>query len=242
MFKLGAMLFDAYGTLFDLTSAVEPHVMRLGDPEPTRLQRTWKELGGNTSRVLTVWRQKQLEYSWTATIRGEYRPFDVITRDALEFALAQELSGKQCNENPTLVDDLMLSFARLKPVDGANEALKALKARGLRLGILSNGTPEMLAKLIEGHAFAAFLDPDLILSADMVKAYKPDRRVYQLGVDKVGLPTDEIGFVSANGWDAAGAAGFGFDTYWISSRPYEAMLRRKVLDIEGLHVLPHAIP
>src|SRR5262245_2631723 len=105
------MLFDAYGTLFDLSSAIDPHMASLGDPERTHLQRIRKELGANASRVLSIWRQKQLEYSWTETLRGDYRPFDVITRAALEFALAHERIG----DDPTLLDNLMSSFARLKP-------------------------------------------------------------------------------------------------------------------------------
>lgn len=223
MFKLGAVLFDVYGTLFDLSSAVAPHARKLrdrGDP------------------ISALWRQKQLEYAWTETIRGVYRPFDEITRQALEFALERELHSPE----QALVTALMKSFARLKPIADVNRVFETLKARGLRLGILSNGTPKMLETLVEGHSFAAYLDPDLILSVDTVKAYKPDRRVYQPGADALELPNDEIGFVSANAWDAAGAAAFGFDAYWISQLPYEQGLRRKVHDIEGIYALPDALP
>lgn len=239
MSKLGAILFDAYGTLFDLKSAVQPHVTRLGDPAPRPFD---KNLGENSSSLLALWRQKQLEYTWTSTIRGEYWPFDTITRAALDFALARELATRRYKSDPALGDDLMESFGRLEPDVHAAEVLKRLKEAGLKLGILSNGTPRMLAKLLDGHEFAKLLDSDLILSVDAVKAYKPDRRVYQLGVDTLGLPAEQIGFVSGNAWDAAGAAGFGFDTYWIFQAPEEYGLSRKVSMLEDFGALPDALP
>jgi 2-haloacid dehalogenase len=239
MFKLGAMLFDAYGTLFDLGSLVKPYVTRLGDPPRTGFDRQVEE---RTNRFLALWRQKQLEYSWTATLRGEYQPFDTITRAALDYALERELSKQQRAEDPTLGDDLMRSFARLEPDRFALEVLQALKTRGLRLGILSNGTAAMLAELLKWREIAQFLEPDLILSVDAVKVYKPDRRVYQLGLDALKIPAEEIGFVSGNAWDAAGAAKFGFDTYWIGRSPEEYGLGRKVSRLESLYHVQHAIP
>jgi len=194
MAGIEAILFDAYGTLFDLRSAVTPHAPRLGD---------------RSDRVLAVWRQKQLEYTWTATLRDAYRPFDVITRAALDFALAAERIV-----DPTLADSLMSSFSSLEPYSDAEPSLRALAARGPRLGILSNGTPAMLARLLERPAFGGLLQP--VLSVDSVKAFKPDARVYQSGTEALGLPRDRIGFVSSNAWDAAGAAGFGFRTFWIN--------------------------
>lgn len=194
MAAIEAILFDAYGTLFDLRSAVAPHIDRLGD---------------RTERVLALWRQKQLEYTWTASLRNAYRDFDAVTREALAFALAAEGCA-----NDALANALMESFYALAPYPDADATLRALQTRGLRLGILSNGTPAMLQHLIETQPFAALLEP--VISVDAVKVFKPDRRVYQLGVDALGLAPDRIGFVSGNAWDAGGAAGFGFRVFWLN--------------------------
>ena len=217
-----AILFDAYGTLFDLRSAVMSHASRLGD---------------HADRVLALWRQKQIEYTWTATIRGEYRAFDIITRAALDFALEVTL-GREADS--ALADDLTASFARLEPYPDAEDMLRKLAAAGLKLGIVSNGPPGMLARLLERRAMADVLAP--VLSVDAVKVYKPDRRVYQLAVDTLGLPAREIGFVSGNAWDAAGAAGFGFEVYWINrGQPVEYDLDRKATRLSQLSELPDVL-
>jgi 2-haloacid dehalogenase len=219
---LKAILFDAYGTLFDLHSAVAPHAARLGD---------------RADRVLALWRQKQIEYTWTATIRGAYRPFDVMTRAALDFALS---ATQERATDPAMADALTASFARLEPYPDAEAMLKALAARGPKLGILSNGTPDMLARLLDGRPMAKLLAP--VLSVDAVKAYKPDRRVYQSAVDALALSAAEIGFVSGNAWDAKGAAEFGFDVYWINrGQPVEYGLDRKATRLSGLAELPDAL-
>jgi 2-haloacid dehalogenase len=216
-----AVLFDAYGTLFDLRSAVRPHAARLG---------------GRTERVLALWRQKQLEYTWTASLGNAYRDFDAVTRDALAFALAAEDLADNA-----LAAALMESFHALAPYTDADAMLRALKARGLRLGILSNGTPAMLQRLIETQPFAAMLEP--VLSVDAVQVFKPDRRVYQLGVDALGLPPDRIGFVSGNAWDAGGAAGFGFRVFWLNraSQPIEYELADRATILSTLAELPTAL-
>jgi 2-haloacid dehalogenase len=217
-----AILFDAYGTLFDLRSALVTHASRLGD---------------QADRILALWRQKQIEYTWTATIRGEYRPFDVITRAALDFAL----EVTRCLETDlALSDDLTGSFGRLEPYPDAEATLGKLAAKGLKLGILSNGTPGMLARLLDGRGMADVLAP--VLSVDAVKIYKPDRRVYQLALDTLGLPPQDIGFVSGNAWDAAGAAGVGFEVYWINrGQPLEYDLGRKATLLSQLAELPDVL-
>lgn len=221
MAAIEAMLFDAYGTLFDLRSAVAPHAARLGD---------------RTERVLALWRQKQLEYTWTASLRDAYRDFDAITRDALAYALpAADLAEE------TLAAALMESFLTLAPYPDADATLRSLKARGLRLGILSNGTPAMLQRLIETRPFAELLDP--ILSVDAVRVFKPHRRVYQLGVDALDLAPDRIGFVSGNAWDAGGASGFGFRVFWLNraSQPIEYGLADRATILSTLAEIPAAL-
>jgi 2-haloacid dehalogenase len=219
--EVKAILFDAYGTLFDLRSAVTPHAARLGD---------------RMDRVSTLWRQKQIEYTWTASLRNSYRDFDMITRDALAFALASEKLG-----DPDLATALLESFHTLAPYPDADASLRALTARGLRLGILSNGTPAMLKRLVERQSFAALLDP--VISVDTVKVFKPDNRVYQLGVDALGLKPDEIGFVSGNAWDAGGAAGFGFRVFWLNraDQPSEYGLAERATVLPALEKVAAAL-
>jgi 2-haloacid dehalogenase len=221
MAAVEAILFDAYGTLFDLRSAVTPHAARLGD---------------RMDRVSALWRQKQLEYTWTASLRNAYRDFEAITRDALAFALAAERIS-----DDALAGALLESFHTLTPYPDAGSTLRALKARGLRLGILSNGTPAMLSRLIAGQSFADLLDP--VISVDAVKMFKPDHRVYQLGVDTLGMTAERIGFVSGNAWDAGGAAGFGFRVFWINraSQPSEYGLQERATVIPALEKITAAL-
>jgi 2-haloacid dehalogenase len=222
MAEIDAILFDAYGTLFDLRSAVTPHAAHLGE---------------RMERILALWRQKQLEYTWTASLRDAYRDFEAITRDALAFALASE----KFNDSG-LAAALLESFHTLAPYADADATLRALKARGLRLGILSNGTPAMLKRLIARQPFADLLDP--VISVDAVKVFKPDRRVYQLGVESVGLKPEKIGFVSGNAWDAGGAAGFGYRVFWLnrSDQPGEYSLNERATVLPALERIPAALP
>jgi 2-haloacid dehalogenase len=221
MAEIEAILFDAYGTLFDLRSAVTPHAAQLGE---------------RMDRVLALWRQKQLEYTWTSSLRHAYRDFDAITHDALVFALASEnLSA------PGLAAALLESFHTLAAYPDADATLRALKACGLRLGILSNGTPAMLRRLIERRPFADLLDA--VISVDAVKVFKPDHRVYQLGAEKVGLRPERIGFVSGNAWDAGGAAGFGFRVFWLNraGQPIEYGLDERATILSTLAEIPEAL-
>jgi 2-haloacid dehalogenase len=214
MAKIEAVLFDAYGTLFDTRSAVD----RLGS-----------RLGGKADRIALLWRQKQLEYTWTHSLRGIYFGFDVLVRAALDYALAAEGFS-----DAGLADEMMAGFATLAPFADAGATLVELKQRGIRCGILSNGTPSMLARLLEGHAFAGDVDP--VLSVQAAGIFKPDARVYRLGVDALGVRPDRIGFVSGNAWDAAGAAGFGFQAIWINrtGQPAEYGLDRQAKTVARL--------
>jgi 2-haloacid dehalogenase len=221
MATIEAILFDVYGTLFDLRSAVLPHATKLGD---------------RIDRVAALWRQKQLEYTWTCSLRNAYRDFATITRDALAFALAAEKIS-----DPGLAAGLLQSFHALAPYPDADATLRALQARSLRLGILSNGTPAMLSQLIANQPFAALLKP--VVSVDAVKVFKPDARVYQLGVETLGIAPARIGFVSGNAWDAGGAAAFGFQVFWINraGQPAEYDLAGRATVLSALGDLPSVL-
>jgi len=208
-----AVLFDVYGTLLDVHSAIA---------------REGRELGPQADTVSRLWRQKQLEYTWVYSLRGEYHTFRALTEAALDFALA----GRSAS--PDLRARLLRAYENLAPYPDAVAALTQLRARGLRLAALSNGDPDML----EAALVSAGLRPQLddVLSVAPQKIFKPDRRVYELGQDWAKVATGEIAFVSSNAWDAGGAAGFGFRTFWINraEQPAEYDLPAKATIIGSL--------
>ncbi|WP_119168832.1 haloacid dehalogenase type II [Algihabitans albus] len=190
-----ACVFDAYGTLFDVHSAAAAEAATLGE-RMTSLSQTW--------------RQKQLEYTWLRSLMGAHADFRQVTRDALDFALqAQEI------DEPGLAERLMQLYLRLDAYPDVRPTLERLRAGGLKTAILSNGEPTMLAAAVEHAGLADLLDA--ALSVEEVGIYKPDARVYQLAIDRFGLAGPaEIAFVSTNGWDARGAANFGFQVAWMN--------------------------
>ncbi len=206
-----AVVFDAYGTLFDVHSV------------GLLAEQLFPERGAALSQL---WRTKQLEYSWQRSLAGRYKPFWELTEDALVFA-AEKLGL-------TLSDaaraQLMQQYACLTPFPENLGALRALKRRGIPLAILSNGTPAMLDIAIKSAGLAGIFDH--VLSVDAVGHYKTAPQAYQMGPHALGLPAGQILFVSANGWDVAGAAWFGYTTFWINrdSQPTE------VLDVKPHHV------
>jgi 2-haloacid dehalogenase len=189
-----AILFDVYGTLLDVHSAIA---------------REGKELGAGADAVSRLWRQKQLEYTWVWSLRGAYRSFRVLTEDALDFALAAHGI-----ESGALRDRLLLAYEQLDAFPEVAGALNALRQQGLRMAALSNGDPDMLENGLRAARIRDSLEA--VLSVAPVQIYKPDRQVYELGRSWVDAPAAEIAFVSANAWDAGGAAGFGFRTFWIN--------------------------
>ena len=191
--KIRALVFDAYGTLLDVHSVV------------ALCEQIYPSHGVELSRL---WRAKQLEYTWLRSLMGRYEDFSRITADALRHACAA-LALKL--EPPRLVK-LMDAYDRLQPFPDALEALPAL-ARYKR-AILSNGSTAMLAAAVKSAGLGPHLDA--VLSVDALKVYKPDPRVYQLAVDTLAVERQEIGFVSSNYWDVAGAKAFGFNVFWIN--------------------------
>jgi 2-haloacid dehalogenase len=186
-----ACVFDAYGTLFDVHA-------------PAR--KLAAELGPKADAISALWRQKQLEYTWLRSLMGTHADFWHVTGDALNYALA----AHDLNE-PGLKDELMALYLKLEPFPDAKEALAAVKGRSLRAAILSNGSPSMLDAIVRGAGLDKLLD--FVLSVEDVGIYKPSRRVYRHAMQKLQLhDAPAICFVSANSWDAQGAAHFGFQS------------------------------
>ncbi|HKM67320.1 MAG TPA: haloacid dehalogenase type II [Candidatus Acidoferrum sp.] len=192
---LRALVFDAYGTLFDPLS-VQAHADEL--------------FPGQGAALSQLWRAKQLEYSWLRTLMGHYENFWKITEDALAHSCqALQLS---CDDHQR--QQLMQVYLSLPAYPEVKPALQQLTH--LQPSILSNGTPDMLAAVVAANGMARFFQH--IFSVDSLQLYKPRPEVYQHAVDRLGLPKETIGFVSSNYWDIAGATSFGFRTYWLNRR------------------------
>jgi 2-haloacid dehalogenase len=189
-----AFVFDAYGTLFDVHSAIARH--RAG-------------CGPDADRVSDLWRTKQLEYTWTLTLAGHYEDFWTLTRRALDYAMARYPSVPQ-DLKPALLD----AYFTLGAFPDAAPCLKALRDRGHRTAILSNGSPQMLDAAVDGADMRALLDA--VLSVDPLRLYKPRREVYAMATDVLSVAPGDIVFVSSNRWDVMGAAEFGFATVWVN--------------------------
>lgn len=209
-----AILFDVYGTLLDVHSAIA---------------REGKELGARADAVSRLWRQKQLEYTWVWSLRGEYRSFQALTESALDFALA----AHDVDSGP-LKARLLSAYRRLDAFPDVAAALAALRKQGLHLAALSNGDVDMLEAGLQSAGLRDALDA--VLSVAPLRIYKPDRQVYELGRSWADAPAQEIAFVSANAWDAGGAAAFGFRTFWIdrAGQPPEYDVPRSATVVAGL--------
>jgi 2-haloacid dehalogenase len=187
-----ACVFDAYGTLFDYASA------------PARCRDV---LGDQVTSVTTLWREKQLQYTWLRSLQGRYVSFRRITEDALEFTL--EALGLN---DAALRSRLMDLYDSLDCFPEVPAMLARLRSAGLKTAILSNGSPDMLASTLAHTRLAQFFDA--VLSVEEVGVYKPHPQVYQLAVDRLATPLQAISFQSSNGWDAYAASAFGLRTVW----------------------------
>ena len=188
-----ALVFDAYGTLFDVYSI------------SIACESLFPGKGAELSRL---WRTKQLEYTWLRSLMGRYADFETITRDALGYACgALGLELEQSNAM-----DLMGSYRQLSAFSEVKDALAALHGR--KLAILSNGSPAMLNPLVEHAGMSGLFDA--VISVDELKIFKPHPSVYGLATKYLGVNANEIGFVSSNFWDVSGASSFGFRTFWIN--------------------------
>ena len=187
-----ACVFDAYGTLFDFASAAA---------------RCRSEVGDKLERLNTTWREKQLQYTWLRALEGRHADFWTVTGEALDFTL--ETMGISSLE---LRERLMTLYLTLDAFPEVPETLRRLQMGGLKTAILSNGTPEMLHRAVENAKLDSLLDA--VLSVEEVGVYKPHPKVYQLAVDRLGVPREAILFHSANAWDAYAASAFGMRVIW----------------------------
>ncbi len=190
-----AVLFDAYGTLFDVHSLIDV---------------AEQLFPGRGHKLVLLWRDKQIEYSRLLTMSNRYASFWDLTCNALRFAVLRF----ELPVDPASEAKLLAQYRTLKPFPENQAVLTQLKKRGIRAGILSNGDPPMLEAAVQSAGFAALLDP--ILSTDTVRRFKTDPAAYALGPKALGLAARDILFVSSNCWDAVGAAWFGYTTLWVN--------------------------
>lgn len=213
-----ACVFDAYGTLFDIVSAVNQHKSRVGE---------------HADKVSKIWRRKQLEYTWLRSLMGRYVSFSTITEDALDYAL--DMFGIA---DPALRADLLKAYDQPEVQPDVKAALDALHANGKQTAIVSNASPDVL----ENTLAHAGLDEkfDMVLSVAEVREYKPSRRVYQLAQSWLQLDSEQVVYCSTNPWDIAGASAFGFKTVWVNRfglRP-ERLHTECTAEIKSLEELP----
>ena len=189
-----ACVFDAYGTLFDVHSAVGKHRQRLGDV---------------ADPVSMMWRTKQLEYTWLRSLMAAYTDFWQVTADALDYALETNNI-----DDESLRNDLLQAYLQLEAYAEVPATLKRLQDSGISCSILTNGSPDMIKAAVDSAGLSDVITHSF--SVESVGIFKPDARVYQLAVDGLGVSADQICFQSSNSWDAVGAAHFGFHVAWIN--------------------------
>jgi 2-haloacid dehalogenase len=214
-------VFDAYGTLFDVHAAIARHRAAAGS---------------DAERFSEIWRTKQLEYAWTLTLAGHYVDFWTLTGRALDYAF-----DRVASVNRVLRPKLLDAYLTLDAFADARAALEALKMRGPRIAILSNGTPRMLDAAVGASGIAALCDA--VLSIDAVRLYKPRPEVYALVTERFGVKPDEVVFASSNRWDVMGAAAFGFRTVWVnrSQAPGEYPDQPPAHTVTNLSALPSLV-
>jgi 2-haloacid dehalogenase len=214
---LDALVFDAYGTLFDVHAVIR------------RCEAFWP---GHGTRLSQTWRAKQLEYTWQRSLMQRYAPFSVVTREALAYAC--EALGLALDEEKG--EALMDEYRRLAPYPDVPGTLERLAGR--KLAILTNGSPDMIDPLVDAHRMAGRLHA--VLSVDTLRIYKPAPAVYELAATRLGVAPERVGFVSSNCWDALGAKSYGFRVFWInrSGAPVDRLGFAPDGMLKGLSELP----
>lgn len=193
-------VFDAYGTLFDVSSAAR---LLAEQPGQDRLAEIWPKLAED-------WRLKQLQYSWLRAVTGEYTSFWDVTQDGLDWALERQ----GLHEDLELRETLLALYWELAAYKEVPKMLATLKAAGKSCAILSNGSPDMLEGAVDFAGIEVYLDA--VLSVEQVGIFKPSAKVYDLVGARFDCAPSEVLFVSSNGWDASAAAGYGFKTVWVN--------------------------
>ena len=196
--KTKAVVFDAYGTLFDVNSAAEKCKDKIGSK--------W-ELFAN------FWRTTQLEYTWLRSLMKRHKNFWDVTEDSLDKSM------KVFNINKNMKNELLSLYKILSPYPEVREVLEDLKKKNFKLAILSNGTPDLLIELVESNKLNNLFDD--LFSIEDVKIYKPDPRVYELPIKKYKIKSDEVTFLSANTWDVSGGGNYGYNSIWVNRNKLE---------------------
>ncbi len=193
MKNIKAIIFDAYGTLFDVNSAAEKCKDKIGDK--------W---GG----FANYWRTTQLEYTWLRSLMKRHKDFWQITEDSLDKSM------KAFNIDPSMKNELLKLYKVLSPFKEVPETLKILKKRDFKLAILSNGTPSLLNELVKSNNLEDLFDD--LFSIEEVGIFKPDSKVYDLPIKKYKIEKNEVAFLSANTWDVSGGGNYGFNSIWLN--------------------------
>ena len=193
MKNIKAIIFDAYGTLFDVNSAAEKCKDKIGDK--------WEDFAN-------YWRTTQLEYTWLRSLMNRHKDFWKITEDSLDKSM------KFFKIDNSMRNDLLDLYKVLSPFSEVKETLKKLKKKDLKLAILSNGTPSLLENLVKNNNLENIFDD--IFSIEEVGIFKPDTKVYDLPVNKYNIKKDEILFLSANTWDVSGGGNYGYNSVWVN--------------------------
>ena len=191
--KTKAVIFDAYGTLFDVNSAAE---------------KCKDKIGVKWETFANFWRTTQLEYTWLRSLMKRHKNFWDVTEDSLDKSM------KVFNINKNMKNELLNLYKILSPYPEVKEVLEDLKKKNFKLAILSNGTPDLLNELVESNKLNNLFDD--LFSIEEVKIYKPDPRVYEIPIKKYKIKSDEITFLSANTWDVSGGGNFGYNSIWVN--------------------------
>ena len=191
--KTKSIIFDAYGTLFDVNSAAEKCKDKIGDK--------WENFSN-------FWRTTQLEYTWLRSLMKRHKNFWQITEDSLDKSMNVFSIDK------SMKNELLDLYKTLTPYPEIKEVLQNLKNKNLRLAILSNGTPALLQELVSSNKMNNLFDD--LFSVEEVEVYKPDPKVYEIPVKKYNVKPSEITFLSANTWDVAGAGNYGYNSVWVN--------------------------
>ena len=191
--KTKVVVFDAYGTLFDVNSAAEKCKDKIGTK--------WEAFAN-------FWRTTQLEYTWLRSLMKRHKNFWEITEDSLDKSM------RVFNINKSMKNELLNLYKILSPYPEVREVLEQLKKKNLKLAILSNGTPSLLNELVASNKLNNLFDD--LFSVEEVKVYKPDSRVYEIPVKKYKIKANEIIFLSANTWDVSGGGNYGYNSIWVN--------------------------
>jgi len=211
-----AIIFDAYGTLFDVNSAAEKCKDKIGDK--------WEGFAN-------YWRTTQLEYTWLRSLMKRHKDFWQITEDSLDKSI------NVFKIDNSMRDELLNLYKILSPFKEVPEVLKSLKNKNYKLAILSNGTPSLLNELVQSNNLNNLFDD--IFSIEEVGVYKPDSKVYDLPIKKYNIKKNEVTFLSANTWDVSGGGNYGYNSIWVnrSNNIFDSLDFKPNIEIKSLHEL-----